>query len=104
MVENREVSRSSRADRHRLRALVHGLVQGVGFRYYVLSRARMLSLVGFVRNRPDGTVEVVAEGERALLEELLEAVERGPIGASVSYVDRDWLPSREQFHRFEVRG
>ena len=88
----------------RLRAVVQGFVQGVGFRYYVLQRARLLGVAGYVRNYPDGSVEVVAEGDRALLEQLLEALERGPIGASVSYVDREWLPSRQQFHRFEVRA
>ncbi|MGQ9552667.1 MAG: acylphosphatase [Anaerolineae bacterium] len=95
---------SSNKQPERLRAIVHGLVQGVGFRYYVLSRARLLGLGGYVRNLPDGSVEVVAEGERALLEQLLEAVERGPVGATVAYVDREWLPHRGQFHRFEVRG
>ena len=95
---------SSDRQLERLRAVAHGLVQGVGFRYYVLSRARLLNLGGYVRNLPDGSVEVVAEGERALLEQLLEAVERGPIGATVAYVEREWLPYRGQFHRFEVRG
>ena len=99
-------SRSGRdeSSRARLRAVVHGYVQGVGFRYYVLSRARLASVYGFVRNRPDGTVEVVAEGERVALEQLLEAVERGPIGASVSYVEREWLPYEGRFRRFEIRG
>ena len=88
----------------RLRVVVHGLVQGVGFRYFVLSRARLLGLRGYVRNRHDGTVEVIAEGRRGLLEQLLEALERGPIGASVTDVDREWHAPRGQFHRFEVRA
>ena len=87
-----------------LRAVVHGYVQGVGFRYFVLSRARLLGVVGYVRNRTDGTVEVIAEGTHEQLGSLLEALERGPIGASVDYVEREWLPYRGQFHRFEVRG
>lgn len=88
----------------RLRAVVHGFVQGVGFRYYVMQRARLIGVVGYVRNLTDGSVEVLAEGDRPLLEQLLEALERGPIGSSVSYVDREWLPYRQQFHRFEVRA
>lgn len=88
----------------RLRAVAHGLVQGVGFRYYVLSRARLLGVTGYVRNAPDGTVETVAEGERELLEQLLEAIERGPVSASVRYVERQWLPYRGQYYRFDVRG
>jgi acylphosphatase len=87
-----------------LRAVVHGYVQGVGFRYYVVARARLLGGGGYVRNRTDGTVEVVAEGSQEQLDSLLEALERGPIGASVDYVEREWLPYRGQFHRFEVRG
>ena len=94
----------SQGEAERLRAVVHGLVQGVGFRYYVLARARLLGLGGHVRNQPDGSVEIVAEGERGSLEHFLEAVERGPIGATVTYVDREWLPYRGQFYRFEVRG
>lgn len=88
----------------RLRAVAHGMVQGVGFRYYVLSRARLLGVTGYVRNAPDGSVETVAEGERHLLEQLLEAIERGPISASVHRVERQWLPYRGQYYRFEVRG
>ncbi len=88
----------------RVRAVAHGMVQGVGFRYYVLSRARLLGVTGYVRNAPDGTVEVIAEGERRLLEQLLEAIERGPIGASVHSVDRQWLAARSQYYRFEIRG
>ncbi|MHB0878249.1 MAG: acylphosphatase [Anaerolineae bacterium] len=88
----------------RLRAVVHGYVQGVGYRYYVMQRARLLGIAGYVRNNTDGTVEVIAEGDQAPLEQLLEALERGPIGASVSYVDREWLPSHQQFYRFEVRA
>lgn len=92
------------SERVRVRAVAHGVVQGVGFRYYVLSRARLLGVTGYVRNAPDGTVEVVAEGERGLLEQLLEAIERGPIGASVHSVDRQWLAARGQYYRFEIRG
>lgn len=88
----------------RLRVVVQGVVQGVGFRYYVLSRARLLGLSGYVRNTDSAGVEVVAEGECQLLEQLLEAVERGPIGASVHGVDTQWLSHRGQFYRFEIRG
>jgi len=91
-------------EKARVRAIAHGVVQGVGFRYYVLARARLLGVTGYVRNAPDGTVEVVAEGERGLLEQLLEAIERGPIGASVHSVERQWLAPRGQYYRFDIRG
>jgi acylphosphatase len=61
-----------------LHAIVHGRVQGVGFRYFVLSHARSLRLVGTVRNLADGSVEVYAEGERAALAHLERDLRRGP--------------------------
>jgi acylphosphatase len=74
----------------RLRAVVHGEVQGVGFRYFLVTRARPLGLEGWVRNRPDGAVELVAEGERAELEHLLQAARQGPRGADVRDVEVEW--------------
>src|SRR5438552_6761846 len=73
-----------------LRATVIGRVQGVGFRLYVLNEARRLGLGGFVRNRPDGSVYVLAHGERPGLERLLSALRRGPAGAWVERVDTEW--------------
>src|SRR6202043_2745297 len=67
----------------RLHGVVHGDVQGVGFRYFLMREAQHLGLCGWVRNRDDGTVEFVAEGERADLERLKEAAEHGPSRALV---------------------
>jgi acylphosphatase len=75
----------------RLYAVVHGYVQGVGFRDFVARVGRRLGLAGTVRNRADGTVEVVAEGERAELEELLRELQRGPSEAEVQRVEERWL-------------
>ncbi|HSR29491.1 MAG TPA: acylphosphatase [Anaerolineae bacterium] len=88
---------------HRLQAAVHGRVQGVSFRYYTQRRARELDLVGYVRNRWDGTVEVVAEGQRARLEELLAFLRVGPRAAFVTQVDARWLAPTAEFDAFEVR-
>jgi acylphosphatase len=71
----------------RLRARVRGRVQGVGFRAATLREARGLGLRGWVRNLPDGAVEVVAEGPRADLDALVAFLWRGPRGAHVSHVD-----------------
>lgn len=73
-----------------LHAVVHGDVQGVGFRYFVQRCARETGLAGWVRNRPDGSVELVAEGSKAALQRLLEQVSRGPGLAEVGRVDADW--------------
>lgn len=87
----------------RLEAIVHGLVQGVNFRYFTLRRAGELGLVGYVRNRWDGTVEVVAEGEEGKLKRLLEFLKVGPSSARVREVDAHWREPGHQFTRFEVR-
>ncbi len=87
----------------RLHAIVHGIVQGVNFRYYTALEARRLGVVGYVRNQWDGTVEVVAEGERSLLEKLLLFLHQGPRWAVVERVDVQWQEATGEFRRFEVR-
>jgi acylphosphatase len=78
-------------------------VQGVSFRYYTRRRATELGLTGYVRNLWDGTVEVVAEGSRAGLEELLAFLRVGPRSALVTQVDTRWVAATSEFDRFEVR-
>lgn len=77
----------------RLRVTVRGRVQGVGFRYYVRRAAEALELGGWVRNNPDGTVEVDSTGPVADLNELLSRVSKGPMGARVDNVSVEWIPS-----------
>jgi len=88
-----------------LTATVRGSVQGVGFRIYVRGRARRLMLGGFVENMADGSVYVVAAGERAALEQLLSDLRRGPSQAHVSTVEIEWLEQsvEELPSHFEVR-
>ena len=74
----------------RVRAFVSGRVQGVGFRYFTQHEARRLGLNGYVRNLPDGRVEVVAEGSRRALEALVSALREGPAGAWVRGVQVEW--------------
>ncbi|MGR9578786.1 acylphosphatase [Pandoraea sputorum] len=73
--------------------VVHGLVQGVGYRAACVVEARRLGLVGWVRNRRDGTVEAIAQGEAAQLLALCEWMREGPRGAQVSScdVDKAWV-------------
>ena len=87
----------------RLHAVVEGRVQGVGFRYFVEENAIALGLTGWVRNRWDGTVELVAEGERQSLERLLTIVRRGPRAAYVSNVRPEWPPASGEFKTFHIR-
>jgi len=79
------------SERASLRALVRGRVKGVNFRQFVYTRARFLRLTGYFSNLDDGqTVEVVAEGLRADLEQLLEYLREGPRSARVGAIDVEW--------------
>jgi acylphosphatase len=71
----------------RRRVVVHGFVQGVGFRYSVVQRARQRSLNGWVTNRHDGSVEAVFEGDGDAVESLVGFMRVGPRGAEVDAVD-----------------
>ena len=71
----------------RRRVVVHGFVQGVGFRFAVERAAASRGLAGWVRNRPDGAVEAVFEGQREDVEALVAFCRQGPRGAAVERVD-----------------
>ncbi len=88
----------------RLHATVQGRVQGVSFRYFVTEQAERLGLKGWVRNRYGGDVEVMAEGSRYSLEQLLRALHQGPPMANVSNVEVEWLPASSEFSAFWVRS
>jgi len=87
----------------RLHVVISGDVQGVFFRAGARGEAQKLSLTGWVRNTDDGSVEVMAEGERDALEQLLQWCYHGPAGASVSNVVYVWLESTGEFSDFHVR-
>ena len=87
----------------RFHAIIEGRVQGVGYRAFVEQNAFSLRLTGWVRNRWDGSVEVMAEGERQDLELLLSALYRGPRSANVSNIQIDWQPATGEFGRFSFR-
>ncbi len=70
-----------------VRLLVRGRVQGVGFRWFAREQARRCDLAGWVRNAPDGTVEIVAAGDPAYIDRFVDAVRRGPPGARVDAVE-----------------
>jgi len=85
-------------------ATVHGIVQGVGFRYYVRRRAKELGICGHVRNMPSGTeIEVIAEGERAGLNELVKLLQAGPSMSRVDKMDIEWLQYKNAFTGFDLR-
>ena len=86
----------------RLHALVEGDVQGVGFRYATQRHADGIGVKGWVRNLEDGRVEVLAEGERALLEDMLAWLQHGPSGAYVSSIEHEFSDEPAQFSSFSI--
>lgn len=86
----------------RLEATVEGRVQGVSFRYYTRQRANRLGLKGWVRNEYDGSVKVIAEGERPALEGLLEYLHQGPEGARVEDVAPIWSEALGDLRPFAI--
>jgi acylphosphatase len=93
-----------RAGAARLEAVVHGRVQGVGFRIFVARRARRQGLTGWVANEPSGRVRCVAEGGREALDVLLDELREGPPGAFVERVDAEWGTATGSFLDFDVRS
>lgn len=86
-----------------LHAIIRGRVQGVGFRAFVVDKGLALGATGWARNRWDGSVEVVAEADRATLEQLLQALRRGPRMSNVSQVDQEWQTASGEFTSFCVK-
>jgi len=87
----------------RLHIYVYGRVQGVFFRANTQNTASGLGLKGWVKNLDDGSVEIIAEGEKEKLMQLLEWCHHGPDSAKVDSVKKEWEECNEEFSRFEVR-
>lgn len=87
----------------RLHAHISGQVQGVYFRDATRQQAGALGITGWVRNRPDGAVEVLAEGPRPQLDALLNFLSTGPRLARVDKVEAKWLAATGEFTAFEIR-
>ncbi len=86
-----------------LSCVIRGLVQGVGFRWFVQREANARGITGWVRNNPEGSVELIAQGTRPALESFLGAVRKGPRSAMVKDVLVEWtVPSRE-YRSYEIR-
>lgn len=90
------------ADLAAFHAKVSGRVQGVFFRAFVSQHARELGLTGWVRNLPEGSVEVTAEGERTGLEKLAHMVRQGPPASSVTNVEIHWAEYTGKYAGFGI--
>jgi len=91
------------SDAVRVEATIRGDVQGVGYRWATVSRAERLGVAGYVRNREDRSVELVAEGPRERLAALVDWCRQGPSGARVENVQAIWGAARGEFSGFEIR-
>ena len=83
--------------------VVRGLVQGVGFRYFVARNADRFNIRGYVKNLYNGDVEIVAEGERGSIEMLIKEVKVGPRSAQVADCIIEWANPANSFKGFEIR-
>ena len=85
------------------RISVHGIVQGVGFRYFAYSLARSMGLKGYVRNESDGSVLIEVSGERRLIEDFIAETRKGPRSGHVDRIDVHWTEKPSDFTHFEIR-
>jgi len=85
------------------RIVLQGLVQGVGYRFFVVDRARQHNITGYVQNLPNGSVEVVAEGAKGLLNDFIRELRIGPVSAHVTGIDVQWKEEEYGFTDFDIR-
>jgi acylphosphatase len=83
---------------------ISGRVQRVGFRWFAIDAASREGVTGWVQNLPDGSVEVLVEGDADAVERFERAVRQGPVSARVDAVETDILPPTGRYHGFSSRG
>ncbi|MGB9749479.1 MAG: acylphosphatase [Caldisericia bacterium] len=87
----------------RLEAKVFGIVQGVGFRFFIHYYAKKYNINGYVKNDFDGTVSFVGEGEEDDLKRILDHLKQGPTGAEVREVKFEWKDFKDEFKNFNIK-
>lgn len=83
-------------------AMIHGAVQGVGFRLFVYHEAQNHHITGWVRNTSNGQVEALLQGEEKNINELLSFCQKGPIGSKVDTIVASEYPGKELFEKFSI--
>jgi len=86
----------------RIHVLISGRVQGVAFRWVTEDTAHQMNIQGWVKNLPDGRVEVMAEAEEKVLGQFIEFLKKGPKHAIVEDTQIDWLAYTGEFESFEI--
>ena len=90
-------------EKNRIHIFVSGRVQGVFFRDFTRQTALGLGLIGWVRNLADGRVEIIAQGEKEILNQFIELVKAGPPASKVKDCQIDWGEFKAEFKGFEIR-
>lgn len=85
-------------------AYISGIVQGVGYRYFAYRKANEYGLTGYVKNLPDGRVEVFAEGKKEVLDQFLSDLKRGPQFAMVEDVKIEWQSYQQKYDKFYIES
>jgi len=91
------------SDLKRAKIIVNGLVQGVGYRYFVMRHAENLNLKGYTQNLFTGEVLTEVEGDSGLINEFIKKIKIGPMKSHVINCLVNWSESKNEFKRFEVR-
>ena len=87
---------------HKVHLTISGRVQGVGFRQFVFMMAHELRLTGWVKNKPEGAVEVFGEGSKESVDLLIGACQKGPTMARVSVVDKTISHGNREYNDFSI--
>ncbi len=87
-----------------LHLIISGRVQGVFFRHHTKKLAKKLNFMGWIRNNPDGTVELIAEGEEEKLKQLIEFCKKGPSSANVKDLKITWKECQNQYRDFIINN
>ncbi len=82
--------------------VAHGMVQGVGFRFFVREQAVPRGIKGWVKNLPDGNVEIVAEGDKEILINFIDRVKKGPLFGTVSELQVEWIEPKNTYSNFSI--
>lgn len=90
-------------EKARLHLFLSGKVQGVRFRLFTLESSSKFNINGWVRNRFNRNVEVMAEGNKEKLEKFLKLLEKGPPRSDVESIKKEWLPATGDFKKFRIR-
>jgi acylphosphatase len=87
----------------RVHVVVSGLVQGVGYRYFVYRKAKDYNLKGYVRNLYSDDVEVMLEGDKGVILDLIQELKTGPISAHITGIKVEWEEGQSEFEDFQIK-